>query len=89
VGIANSLAALDAGANRIDGSVAGVGAGAGNTPLEELVAVLDRDALTWGTRVSIVHFCFSANGREKPMASLQEIFLLSQVIAARLGARKT
>ena len=48
MGIANSLAALDAGANRIDGSVAGVGAGSGNTPLEELVAVLDRDALTLG-----------------------------------------
>ncbi len=42
VGIGNSLAALEAGADQLDGSLRGLGAGAGNAPTELLAAVLDK-----------------------------------------------
>ncbi len=51
VAIGNSLAALEAGADQLDGCLRGLGAGAGNAPTELLAAVLDKLHLNAGLNV--------------------------------------
>ncbi|MCM3568061.1 4-hydroxy-2-oxovalerate aldolase [Neobacillus mesonae] len=52
--IGNTITALEAGADQIDGTLRGLGAGAGNAPTEILVAVLNKMNIETGINLAIL-----------------------------------
>lgn len=69
--IGNTLAAIEEGADVVDGCLAGMGAGAGNTPTEVLVAVLDK--LGYETGVDLYAIMDAAEDVVRPLMQRPQV----------------
>jgi 4-hydroxy 2-oxovalerate aldolase len=81
--IANSVAAVEAGATILDGTVRGFGAGAGNAQLEVLVAVLDK--MGYMTGIDLYKILDAADIAEKEMIKVIPTIKSESIVSGLSG----
>jgi 4-hydroxy 2-oxovalerate aldolase len=81
--IANSIAAIEAGALMLDGTAKGFGAGAGNAQIEVLVAVLEK--MGYSTGINLYKILDAADIAEKEIMPLVPIIRSESIVSGLSG----